>query len=68
MSENENILNKKIDNENEALNVMVSLMGVAQSRGAFSIPESAKLWECIKVFQHKKIDEKEEEFQVGMKL
>lgn len=60
MSENENILNKTIDNENDALNVMVALMGVAQSRGAFSIPESAKLWECIKHFQHKKLDEKQQ--------
>lgn len=40
-----------INNENTALNVMVSFLGLAQKRGAFSIDESAKIWECIKMFQ-----------------
>ena len=40
-----------IKDENAALNVMVSFLGVAQKRGAFSIDEAAKIWECIKIFQ-----------------
>lgn len=40
-----------VTNENVALNVMVSFLNVAQRRGVFSIDESSKIWECIKLFQ-----------------
>jgi hypothetical protein len=40
----------EIKNENIALNVIVSFLNLAQKRGAFGIDESAKIWECIKVF------------------
>lgn len=40
-----------ISNENTALNVMVSFLTLAHKRGAFGIDESAKIWECIKMFQ-----------------
>jgi len=40
-----------ITNENMALNVIISFVSLAQKRGAFSIEESAKIWECIKKFQ-----------------
>lgn len=40
-----------VRDENTALNVMVSFLGLAQKRGAFSFDESAKIWECIKIFQ-----------------
>ena len=40
-----------IDSQNMALNVMVGFIGVAQKRGIFSLDESAKLYECIKMFQ-----------------
>ncbi len=40
-----------INDENTALNVMVTFLGLAQKRGAFGIDESAKIWECIKIFQ-----------------
>jgi len=30
---------------------MVSFLNLAQKRGAFGIDESAKIWECIKMFQ-----------------
>ena len=40
-----------VRDENTALNLMVSFLGLAQKRGAFSIDESAKIWECIKTFQ-----------------
>jgi hypothetical protein len=40
-----------IRDENTALNVMVNFLSLAQKRGTFSIDESAKIWECIKMFQ-----------------
>ena len=40
-----------IKDENAALNVMVSFLGLAQKRGVFTFDESAKIWECIKMFQ-----------------
>jgi hypothetical protein len=43
----------EITNENMALNVIVSFLGVAQKRGSFSIAESAKIYECIKMFVSK---------------
>ena len=41
----------KITDENVALNVIVSFLSLAQKRGAFTIDESAKIWECIQTFQ-----------------
>jgi hypothetical protein len=40
----------EVTNENMALNIMVSFLNVAQRRGAFSLDESAKIWECIQKF------------------
>jgi hypothetical protein len=40
-----------ITDENTALNVMVSFLSLAHKRGVFGIDESAKIWECIKIFQ-----------------
>ena len=40
-----------ITDENTALNIMVSFLSLAHKRGAFGIDESAKIWECIKMFQ-----------------
>ena len=37
--------------ENVALNLMVSFLTLAQKRGSFGLDESAKIWECIKMFQ-----------------
>jgi hypothetical protein len=45
------LIDVPIKDENIALNVMVSFLSLAQKRGAFSFDESAKIWECIKVFQ-----------------
>jgi hypothetical protein len=42
-----------VTDENIALNVLVSFLNLAQRRGAFSIDESSKIWECVKVFQKK---------------
>jgi hypothetical protein len=40
-----------INDENAALNVMVSFLALAQKRGIYTFDESAKIWECIKKFQ-----------------
>ena len=40
-----------VTNENMALNLLVSFINLAQRRGAFNIDESAKIYECIKMFQ-----------------
>lgn len=36
--------------ENIALNLIVSFITLAHKRGVFTLDESAKIWECIKVF------------------
>lgn len=41
----------KVDSQNVALNVMMTLLSVAQQKGAFNFEESAKIWECIQVFK-----------------
>lgn len=41
----------EVKDEVMALNLIVSFLNLAQRRGAFSLDESAKLWECIKMFQ-----------------
>jgi hypothetical protein len=51
LEENVKLVEIKIDNENTALNVMVQFILLAHKRGAYSIEESAKIWECIKMFQ-----------------
>lgn len=40
-----------VNDENEALNLLVSFLTLAHKRGVFSLDESAKIWECIKIFQ-----------------
>ena len=44
------ITDVNITDENTALNVMVSFLHLAQKRGAFNFQESAKVWECVKLF------------------
>ncbi len=43
--------NMKVTSQNSSLNIMIYLMSLAQKRGAFTIQESAKLWECIEIFK-----------------
>ena len=47
------LVDVEITNENMALNVIVSFVSLANKRGAFSIEESSKIWECVKMFQKK---------------
>jgi len=43
----------EVTDENMALNILVSFLGVAQKRGTFSIAESAKIFECVQKFVSK---------------
>lgn len=45
------ITDVEVKNEIAALNLMVQFLGLAQKRGAFTIDEAAKIWECVKMFQ-----------------
>jgi hypothetical protein len=40
-----------VNSENDALNVLIGFLVLAQRKGTFSFVESAKIFECIKVFQ-----------------
>lgn len=40
-----------INTQQEALQLLVTFLNLAQKRGCFTIDESAKLWECMKKFQ-----------------
>ena len=44
----------EVKDENVALNLLVSFLSVAQKRGTFAIDESAKIYECIKLFSKNK--------------
>jgi hypothetical protein len=41
----------EVKNQNEALQLIVTFLNLAQKRGSFTLDESAKLWECVKHFQ-----------------
>lgn len=45
-----NLIDVPVTNETVSLNLMVQFLNVAQKRGAFSIAESAKIFECIRIF------------------
>ena len=45
------LVDVSITDENIALNLMVSFLSLGQKRGAFTIEESAKIWDCIQKFQ-----------------
>ena len=40
-----------VTDENVALNIIISFLHLAQRRGAFTIDESAKIFECVKSFR-----------------
>ena len=48
---NEDFVDIPVESEGVALNLLVSFLNVAQRRGAFTLDESAKIWECVKLFQ-----------------
>jgi hypothetical protein len=45
------LVDVSVTNQNEALQLIVTFLHLAQKRGAFTLDESAKLWECVKMFQ-----------------
>lgn len=45
------LVDVQVTNENDAFNLLISFITFAHKRGAFTIEESAKIWECIKIFQ-----------------
>jgi hypothetical protein len=45
------LVNVNVADQNVALNLMISFLSVAQKRGVFGLDESAKIWECIKMFE-----------------
>jgi hypothetical protein len=44
------LVEQEVSDQNKALNLLVSFINLAQKRGAFSLDESSKIWECIKFF------------------
>jgi hypothetical protein len=40
-----------LNTQQDALQLMVTFIHLAQKRGAFTLDESAKIWECMKMFQ-----------------
>jgi hypothetical protein len=40
----------EVSSDNIALNLMVAFLNMAQRRGAYSMDESAKIWECVQRF------------------
>ena len=44
------LIGVEVENENVALNLLVSFVNLAHSRNAFNLQESAKIWECIQKF------------------
>lgn len=49
-----NLLEVPVSDEHAALNIIVGFLGIAQRRGAFAMNESAKIFECVKMFQNNK--------------
>lgn len=45
------LVDVKITTPQEALQLIATFLNLAQKRGAFSLDESAKIWECIQQFK-----------------
>jgi hypothetical protein len=45
-----NLASIEVKDENIALNLMVSFLQLGHKRGAYSLEESSKIWECVKMF------------------
>jgi len=41
----------QLTTQQDALQLIVTFLHLAQKRGVFTLDESAKLWECVKMFQ-----------------
>jgi hypothetical protein len=45
------LVDVNVADQNVALNLLISFLSIAQKRGVFGLDESAKIWECIKMFE-----------------
>lgn len=45
------LVDVKVDNQNDALQLIVTFLNLAQKRGAFTLDESAKIWDCVQHFR-----------------
>ena len=45
------LVDVQLSNQNVALNVIIGFTTLGQQRGVYTIQESAKIWECIRMFQ-----------------
>ena len=45
------LVDVKVENQNDALQLIVTFLNLAQKRGAFTLDESAKIWECVQHFR-----------------
>ena len=50
-SQLQNLLGANVTTPNAAFNVIIGFVGLAQGRGAYSLQEAAKIFECIKMFR-----------------
>ena len=48
----------QVTSQDVALNLMAQFLEVAQKRGAFTMQEAAKIYECVKFFRPAKAQEK----------
>tara|TARA_B100001094_G_C18027061_1_gene718140 strand:- start:251 stop:469 length:219 start_codon:yes stop_codon:yes gene_type:complete len=44
----------EIKSEQDAFNILVQCLGIAQKRGAYNFEESAVIWKCLQFFEKKK--------------
>ena len=47
----------KLDSHNTALNVIIGFITLGQQRGVYTIQESAKIWDCIRMFQQPQVEQ-----------
>lgn len=55
------LVDVELTTQNVALNVIIGFITLGQQRGVYSIQESAKIWECIKMFQQQHVASNEVE-------
>jgi len=51
VSDRKRLVDIDVTDENGALNMIISFAQVAQSRGAYTMEESAKILSCINIFK-----------------
>ena len=45
------LVDVKVETQNDALQLIVTFLNLAQKRGAFTLDESAKIWDCVQHFR-----------------